>query len=365
MYPPVASKRSSNVTAPPSPGLLLRTKRSENGWAVADVAQVLRLSGEQMTALESDDYANLPGGTYVLGYWTSYARLLEIDIGESIAFHQEKLRDTASGRLPDPESRRRWGNAESPHQHLGLAFALLSVVFLLGIWYWQHPPSVSLLEQDDWQVEDGDAQGDVEVAGAAVRSGEPGGQDEDYQLTFPESMSALPEPNFSEEHDPQQPDPQQPAPEPPVERVAGAENNEVVKTTADGSESASTDDGEAGGLGAHGSAFQGVIAGLNQQPSQPSHQPAQPLAQPHGTISPDTLVFAVDRESWVEVHDGAGKRLIYRTVARGQRVVLQGQPPFSVFVGNAEGVAVQYRGEPVPFTARGDALFARFTVGAQ
>ena len=357
MCPPVASKRSSNVTAPPSPGLLLRTKRSENGWAVADVAQVLRLSGEQMTALESDDYANLPGGTYVLGYWTSYARLLEIDIGESIAFHQEKLRDTASGRLPDPESRRRWGNAESPHQHLGLAFALLSVVFLLGIWYWQHPPSVSLLEQDDWQVEDGDAQSDAEVAGAAVRSDASGGEDADYQLTFPESMSALPEPNFSEEHDPQQP-----APEPPAERVAGAENaeaeNQVTKTTTDRSESAPTDDGEAGGLGAHGSAFQGVVAGLNQQP-------AQPLAQSQRTISPDTLVFAVDRESWVEVHDSAGKRLIYRTVARGQRVVLQGQPPFSVFVGNAEGVAVQYRGEPVPFTAHGGALFARFTVGAQ
>ena len=112
------------------------------------------------------------GGTPKTGIvsFGCYARLLEIDIRESIAFHQEKLRDTASGRLPDPESRRRWGNAESPHQHLGLAFALLSVVFLLGIWYWQHPPSVSLLEQDDWQVEDGDAQGDVEVAGAAVRS---------------------------------------------------------------------------------------------------------------------------------------------------------------------------------------------------
>ena len=178
-------------------------------------------------------------------------------------------------------------------------------------------------------------------------------------------MSALPEPNFSEEHDPQQPDPQQPAPEPPAERVAGGKmpENQVTKTTTDRSESAQTDDGEAGGLG--GSAFQGVVAGLNQQPSQSSPQPAQPLAQPQRTISPDTLVFAVDRESWVEVHDSAGKRLIYRTVARGQRVVLQGQPPFSVFVGNAEGVAVQYRGEPVPFTAHGDALFARFTVGAQ
>ena len=48
---------------------------------------------------------------------------------------------------------------------------------------------------------------------------------------------------------------------------------------------------------------------------------------------------------------------------RGEAISLSGNPPYSVFIGSAEGVAVQYQGEAVPFKAHESGLFARFEVG--
>ena len=77
------------------------------------------------------------------------------------------------------------------------------------------------------------------------------------------------------------------------------------------------------------------------------------------------IVFHVSKESWIDVRDSTGERLIYRTVNRGEDIQLTGTPPYSVFIGSAEGVRVQYRGEEVPFEAHESGLFARFEVGAQ
>jgi cytoskeleton protein RodZ len=75
------------------------------------------------------------------------------------------------------------------------------------------------------------------------------------------------------------------------------------------------------------------------------------------------IVFQVVKESWIDVRDSTGERLIYRTVNRGEDIRLQGKPPYSIFIGSAEGVTVQYRGKVVPFKAHESGLFARFEVG--
>jgi cytoskeleton protein RodZ len=77
------------------------------------------------------------------------------------------------------------------------------------------------------------------------------------------------------------------------------------------------------------------------------------------------IVFKVEQESWIDVRDATGERLIYRTVNRGEDIQLQGQPPYSVFIGSAEGVSVQYQGREVPFKVHESGLFARFEVGGQ
>ncbi len=344
-----------NATAAPgSPGPLLRKRRLENGWSVAEVARALCLSSRQLEALERDDYENLPGETYVLGYWRSYASLLGIDLKDSVAAHKKYLRDTASGRMPDLESRRLRRSADSSNHHFGVSFALLSVVFLLGVWYWQNPSPDSLPEQGGWQS-DGYEPGGVAGSGSRAESGGLENGEDAYDSLFPElseSIIALPEPNFFEEHD--------------------ARHGTIGPWFGPHSEFNSE-------VGNDQSAATAAAAAANQ-PFVPSGvRPADVLAataqQSAGALLPaqgspgttptNEIVFAVDEETWLEVHDHAGKRLINRTVPRGQRLTLAGKPPFSVFIGNARGVAVQYLGEPVPFTAHGGGLFARFTVGTR
>ncbi len=58
------------------PGELLRQARADLRLSLEDVAQRLRLAPRQITAIENDDFAHLPGPTYVRGYLRSYAQLL-------------------------------------------------------------------------------------------------------------------------------------------------------------------------------------------------------------------------------------------------------------------------------------------------
>ena len=51
--------------------------------------------------------------------------------------------------------------------------------------------------------------------------------------------------------------------------------------------------------------------------------------------------------SWVRIQDADGNTLLNGVIQQGQRQVLAGKPPYSVYIGNARGVDVQYAGSPV------------------
>lgn len=67
------------IPLPPLPGKILAQVRMEKGLSVADVAHSLRLSLRQIEAIEADDFARLPGKTFLRGFIRNYAKLLQID----------------------------------------------------------------------------------------------------------------------------------------------------------------------------------------------------------------------------------------------------------------------------------------------
>lgn len=79
---------------------------------------------------------------------------------------------------------------------------------------------------------------------------------------------------------------------------------------------------------------------------------------------PGKAVFQFNDRSWADVRDAGGKRLLYRSFSRGRRVEIQGQPPFSVFLGNARAVQVEYMGDVVTPDPNSGRLYARFVLGA-
>jgi cytoskeleton protein RodZ len=61
------------------PGQMLAARRNELRLTIEEVSQRLKLAPRQVTALEANDFASLPGMASVRGFIRSYARLLGLD----------------------------------------------------------------------------------------------------------------------------------------------------------------------------------------------------------------------------------------------------------------------------------------------
>ena len=75
----VAANAGDRTRLPPTAGALLQRARAAAGLSLDAVAQQLKLAPRQVKALEDDNFAGLPGRTFVRGFVRNYARLLRID----------------------------------------------------------------------------------------------------------------------------------------------------------------------------------------------------------------------------------------------------------------------------------------------
>ena len=75
------------------------------------------------------------------------------------------------------------------------------------------------------------------------------------------------------------------------------------------------------------------------------------------------LAVTIDQQTWLDIRDVTGEKLVYRTVEAGEGLQLVGTPPFYVFIGTVEGVEIDYLGEPVEYEPDEGGVFARFRVG--
>ena len=375
----------------PSPGHLLAEKREEYGWSIRDVAVALRLSERQVEALETDEYESLPGKTYVMGYWRSYSQLLKLSIEDSIQVHRMNLFGEVSDISIKPGGKEVRAHDERSRKHAAVLFAFLLALALGAIWYWQSP-DVSLshwlkVGMERLNPEAAPNLADTVVGGlpAAVVDRVNGENPGDGQV---ESVLALPVPNFSENEGEQTIEintrgyevvsldfplstanlfyQSSLATDPEISEAGNLQAAEEQSAVADNNSAANT----------------AVIPQASTTTAEPEAQPVtdtpavenqlivaapDPVEEPAAANTSagrvNNLVFKVDKESWIDVRDSSGERLIYRTVNRGEDIQLKGSPPYSVFIGTAEGVQVEYQGELVPFTVHESGLFARFEVG--
>ena len=74
------------------------------------------------------------------------------------------------------------------------------------------------------------------------------------------------------------------------------------------------------------------------------------------------LAFVFERESWVEVRDGHGRRLLWQLNPAGSRQTVNGVPPLSLVIGNANGVHLELNHQPVDLAPHTDIDVARLTL---
>ncbi|MBS1228224.1 MAG: hypothetical protein H6R17_1501 [Proteobacteria bacterium] len=78
--------------------------------------------------------------------------------------------------------------------------------------------------------------------------------------------------------------------------------------------------------------------------------------------SANVLKFSFAQPSWVEVRDRSGQIIFSKKNDAGTEREVEGQPPFSVIIGNAGFVTLQYKGKSVDLSKRSKEDVARLTL---
>jgi cytoskeleton protein RodZ len=294
---------------PPPPATLgeqLRVARLSQDLTVEQLSTELRIEAKQLYALEENRFEQIGVPVFVKGYLKQYGSRLGLDVADLLAtyYKQTTLADiqiqpSRTITLRDERQITSWVLA---------AIVLLTVIVGLAAWWWNG----------------GTFAGVLPTGSAAAPA----------STTEPTPVRAEPVSTRT------QPEPERAAPAPaPEERPAPVESAPAaVEPTASDAPPADTAD-------------------VTQAPDEDDDGPR---VGPAETI-PLQLVF--EAESWAEITDARGERLLFGLNSAGRDVTVNGQPPFSIVLGNADSVRLTVDGAPyaIPRTGRQGNL-ARFTV---
>jgi len=325
------SKPTTSTEVRTGPGRLLRQARLDLRLDPEEVAEILHLSAKQINALERDDYQALPGPTYIRGYLRSYAQLLGlvpetiVDAYNHLTLPQKPLLPPQSSLPPQMTSSNRMVKAAS----LGVVAVVLGLVY---VWWQNTEETFDLISPSPVVSEQA-------VPKESVATVSPS----ETPVT-----TASPANGLSDTKSPVD----TPTIETPVKKLIEAPPATTQKPVT----------------------VSGMI--LNVSPEEKSKVQTQATPTPERpvmrtskpiTIPPDVprarMVVVAVEESWADVRDARDNRLLYENVPAGRRISLEGVAPFSVFLGNADGVKVEFNGKEYDISRYKRGQVARFTLG--
>jgi cytoskeleton protein RodZ len=299
------STSADDSATTPSFGQILRDERIRRSLSVGEVARRLRLSEQQVEAIEAQDFAKLPATTFLRGYVRNYANLLQLaNVNQLLESLPQPT--PAHNLYPSAHLSQRFKAIEpvSKRNRGGRGLLYTVVVMVLGFLAYGLYQNGSPEEESSYLLDSFDA--------AALSSSEIGSNNQAaIDLPLPLSPSSSLELPFS----------------PPA-----AESNAQTGAV--------------------------VLPGL---PTSPNPTPVEA-----GISDSDEKVlhFSFSRDSWVKVKDSNGKVILEKTHARGTEQRIKGKPPLYLVIGNAHGVSLIYNGRLVdlaPYT-RGNDDVARFSL---
>ena len=282
------------------PGAMLRRAREERRLSIEDVAQELRLAPRIVEALEADAYDRLPGPTYVRGYLRNYAQFLGLPPQRAIDMYNARPEAAAPAQLGTRPAPARQATSSDALVRLGTVVVAVVVLGLAALWWSGH---------------------ELSAPPPAPQSG----TDDDA------ASAAAPAPTEAPDA-------------PPAPTVAIApEESEMPAAPPARAEAPAASTPPITALG-----------GPETRPAPPALDPAVPTSR---------VVLRMHQDSWADVRDAQQRRLVYGTVPAGSVVTVDGVPPISVFLGNVEGVTVEFEGKPYDAMRHRRGDVARFTLG--
>ena len=90
--------------------------------------------------------------------------------------------------------------------------------------------------------------------------------------------------------------------------------------------------------------------------------PVAEVAAPTSKVAVNVLKFGFAKPAWVEVRDRSGQIVFSQLSPAGSQREVNGQPPFSLVIGNAGHVTLQYKGKDIDLSKRSKDDVARVTL---
>lgn len=297
----------------------LRRAREAQGLAVSDVAHQLKFVPRQIEALEQERFKSLPGPTIARGMVRNYARLLQLDPEPLLERIAERLDAPDAGQLaarysqPVPFSD---GTRRSTFVYLGLSLGILGLVGALAY---------------EWHRERASGLAFAPPAAAPIE--------------------APPEPPPAPFVKEPPPAPLAEEPPPPAAPVAKAQKkNAEARVTAQAPPTGQAPETPPKPV---------VEKVVPVEQAAPAVQQAAPAVDP---ASLRRLVLRCEEESWIEVRDGLDRQLVHSLNPAGTERVVQGVPPFSLVIGNAQHVRLTYGDREIDLRPHTRVEVARFTL---
>lgn len=290
---------SEDQTAAERIGLRLRSRRESMNLTLEDAAKQLHLDVSVLRALEEDDFPALPGPAYIKGYLRSYAQMLGMDSQELIHSYQSTFLPSEPELKPAVSYSPEYMGQRGRSYAIGSAVAL--VLILLAAWWYAHshathtPPMAKGADQMKGPQT---AMKPISVAPA-----------------MPIASTSLP----------------------PSTTVSPQSRAMLPSTTTKANTSLPIPASP-------------PAASPTATPSRSTTSAVNVAPAGENPVDELRLVLTLTHRSWVQIDDAKHHQLAYGLLPAGTHQVLQGTPPFSVFLGYAQGVQLKLDGHAVDMT---------------
>ena len=318
-------------------GQRLQAAREARNIERSEVARWLKLDEKYIRAIEEDDEEHLPGPVFIAGYIRNYAKLVNLSPDQLVEeFTKTHEPETPKiDKLPEPVPGRMGKVAESLPKHFSIAanshpasvkrFVMLSMaIFVMGVVSW----IVVFTGEDEAEIASLDESPMVSPPARAVPTPTSVVPQEIPTTAVEPGAATSAEQNVASK--PKQPESQSAQIQPPERITVPLELKKLERGDP------------------------GVVTALDEQG-----------LSTYADLPKENIAVHFTADSWVEVRDATGKRLIRSLGVAGATKEVRGVAPFQVLIGYGPGVELSYNGEPFDFSKyQGRQEVARFTLNA-
>lgn len=296
-----------------SVGHLLRNARTAKGLSIDDVSRQLRLSAQQIEAIEKEDFEKLPGRTFLRGFIRNYANLVQLNPVPLLQMLPESTRVISTyERTPFKNKQISFSsNREKPGNH-SLIIAIILFVIILGAYF--------LFENGGWNKNSDISAESVETKTESATASV------EIQLPLPGVVKNTSNTSDSPANKPSE-----------VNNPVPATENTAAQADAK-TESAPE----------------------NKSAVEKTEKTEKTVAFDKNT---GHLYFKLTADSWIKVVDGKGVTVFEQLKKSGSEQIVTGKRPLSLVIGNASGVNLTYNDKEIDISSyKKQGGTARFTL---